>query len=186
MTQTQADVIIVLTEDHRAAERVFQELESGSGDPQDRKDLADHVIAELVRHSVAEEHYLYPTVRKVLSDGDQVADHELSEHLEAERTMKELDGLDPTDPRFNELLGQLMTEVRHHIRDEEEDLFPRLQEACSESELTELGEQIVRAKESAPTRPHPMAPKKPPANKMLDPGAGLVDRMRDALSGRQT
>ena len=186
MTQTQSDVISVLTEDHRAVEQVFQELESGSDSPEHRRDLTDHVIAELVRHSVAEEHYLYPATRKALSDGDQIADHELSEHSEAERTMKELDGLDPNDPRFGELLGQLMTEVRHHVKDEEEDLVPRLREACSETELTELGEQIVRAKESAPTRPHPTAPKKPPMNKVLDPGAGMVDRMRDALTGRQT
>ena len=186
MTQTQSDVITVLTEDHRAVEQVFQELESGSGSPEHRRDLTDHVIAELVRHSVAEEHYLYPATRKALSDGDQIADHELSEHTEAERIMKELDGLDPNDARFNELLGELINAVRHHVKDEEEDLFPRLREACSETELTELGEQIVRAKESAPTRPHPMAPKKPPMNKMLDPGAGMVDRIRDALTGRQT
>lgn len=186
MTQTRSDGITVLIEDHRAVEQVFQELESGSGSPEHRRDLTDHVIAELVRHSVAEEHYLYPTTRKALSDGDQVADHELSEHTEAERIMNELDGLDPTDARFNELLGELINAVRHHVKDEEEDLFPRLREACSETELTELGEQIVRAKDSAPTRPHPATPKKPPMNKMLDPGAGLVDRMRDALSGRQT
>lgn len=186
MTQTRSDVITVLTDDHRAVERVFQELESGSDSPEHRRDLTDHVIAELVRHSVAEEEHLYPTARKALSDGDQIADHEISEHAEAERTMDELDGLDPNDARFNELLGELISAIRHHVRDEEEDLFPRLQEACSETELTELGEQIVRAKESAPTRPHPSAPDKPPMNKMLDPGAGLVDRMRDALSGRKS
>jgi hypothetical protein len=38
----------------------------------------------------------------------------------------------------------------------------------------------------APTHPHPSAPDKPPANKLLAPGAALVDRMRDALTGRQT
>ena len=186
MTQTRSDVITVLTDDHRAVERVFQELESGSGSPEHRRDLADHVIAELVRHSVAEEQYLYPATRKALPDGDQIADHELSEHAEAERTMNELDGVDPTEARVNELLGTLMSQIRHHVKDEEEDLFPRLQEACSESELTELGEQIVRAKQTAPTRPHPAAPDKPPMNKLLDPGAGLVDRMRDALSGRRS
>jgi hypothetical protein len=36
----------------------------------------------------------------------------------------------------------------------------------------------------APTRPHPFAPDKPPMNKILTAGAGLVDRMRDALTGR--
>lgn len=100
--------------------------------------------------------------------------------------MKDLDGLDPTDPRFDELLSKLMSEIRHHIADEESDLFPRLRQACSEAELVELGEKIVRAKETAPTRPHPAAPDRPPMNKILAPGAGLVDRMRDAITGRAT
>jgi hypothetical protein len=43
---------------------------------------------------------------------------------------------------------------------------------------------VRRAKKMAPTRPHPSAPDTPPANKLLAPGTGLVDRLRDALSGR--
>lgn len=186
MTQTGSDIVSVLVDDHRAVERVFGELQTRQGSPQHRRDLADHVIAELVRHSVAEEQYLYPTVRTSLRDGDALADHELSEHAEAERTMKDLDGLDPTDPRFDELLGKLMSEIRNHVQEEESELFPRLQRACAEAELLELGEKIVRAKQAAPTRPHPSAPDTPPLNKILGPGTGLVDKMRDALSGRST
>ncbi len=186
MTQTRSDVVTALTDDHRAVERVFQELESRQGSPQHRRELVDHVVAELVRHSVAEEQYLYPAARKALQDGDQVADHEISEHAEAERTMKDLDGMDPADLRFDNLLGKLMSEIRHHVQDEENDLFPRLREACAETELVELGEKVMRAKNAAPTRPHPSAPDKPPMNKILGPGAGLVDKMRDKLSGRTT
>jgi hypothetical protein len=50
--------------------------------------------------------------------------------------------------------------------------------------LRRLGEQIQAAKDRAPTRPHPSAPDRPPLNKLLAPGAGLVDRIRDHLSGR--
>jgi hemerythrin superfamily protein len=186
MTQTGSDVITVLVDDHRAVEQVFGELESRSGTPEHRRAMADHVIAELVRHSVAEEQYLYPAVRQVLSNGDEIADHELSEHAEAEQVMKQLDGLDPTEARFDELLGQLISSIRHHVEEEEGDLFPKLREAASQSDLDTLGGQVVKAKESAPTRPHPSAPDKPPMNKILDPGAGMVDRLRDSLSGRTT
>jgi len=58
--------------------------------------------------------------------------------------------------------------------------------ACDGAELTELGKKFERAKKMAPTRPHPSAPDKPPANKILGPGVGLIDRMRAALSGRNT
>jgi hemerythrin superfamily protein len=183
---TTDNLISVITQDHREVEAVFQELESGAGTPEHRRNLADHVIAELVRHSVAEEEYMYPAARDALEGGDELADHELEEHAEAEKLMKKLDGLDPTDPRFDELLGTLMSEIRHHIEEEESDLLPQLQAACSEEQLRDLGAKVVRAKAMAPTHPHPSAPDKPPANKLLAPGAALVDRMRDALTGRET
>jgi hypothetical protein len=100
--------------------------------------------------------------------------------------MKQLDGLDPKEPKFDDLLSTLMEDIRHHIEEEEGDLLPKLQEACSADQLRDLGQKVLDAKAMAPTRPHPMAPDTPPANKILGPGAGLVDRMRDALSGRET
>lgn len=183
MTATENhDLISVITSDHRAVERVFTELETGTGSPEHRRALVDHVITELVRHSVAEEQFMYPAARRVLDNGGELVDHELEEHAEAEQVMKNLEGLSPTDPRFEELLGNLMKDIRHHIDDEEKDLLPRLQDACSPDDLRDLGEKVLRAKEFAPTRPHPSAPDRPPANLVLDAGAGLIDRLRDKLS----
>lgn len=54
----------------------------------------------------------------------------------------------------------------------------------ADSELRDLGEKVLTAKDAAPTQPHPSSPKQPPANLVLDPGAGLVDKVRDGLSGR--
>ncbi|MFG3600330.1 hemerythrin domain-containing protein [Micromonospora chersina] len=184
--QTERDVVDVLMADHREVEAIFVELESRQGTPEHRRQLTDVVIAELVRHSVAEEAYVYPAARKALPDGDQLAEHEISEHADAERTMKELESLDPSEPRFDELLTKLTATIRHHVQEEENDLFPRLRAACAREELVELAGKVEAAKKSAPTRPHPAAPDHPPANKLLAPGTGLVDRMRDALSGRPT
>ncbi|GAB2970067.1 hemerythrin domain-containing protein [Amycolatopsis acidiphila] len=181
-TTEQTDLIAVITKDHREVEQMFTELESGRGTPEHRRDLADHVITELVRHSVAEEQFMYPAARRHLDDGDELADHEIEEHAEAEQVMKQLEGVPATDPEFDRLLGELMRDIRHHIKDEEEDLLPKLQQACSPEELRDLGEKVTRAKKIAPTRPHPGAPDRPPANLILDPGAGLIDRLRDALS----
>ncbi|MFG2099433.1 hemerythrin [Micromonospora sp. S4605] len=190
MTETQTatgqDVVDVLTADHREVETLFVELETRQGTPEHRRQLADVVIAELVRHAVAEEMYVYPLARKALPDGDQLAEHEISEHADAERTMKELESLDPSDPRFDPLLAHLTSTIRHHVQDEESDLFPRLRAAVAREELVELAGKVTAAKKAAPTRPHPAAPDHPPANRLLNPGTGLVDRMRDALSGRTT
>lgn len=185
-TTHQNDLVAVIVHDHREVEQAFGELESGSGDAEYRRNLADHVIAELVRHSVAEEQFMYPAVRKHLSGGDQLADKEIEEHGEAEQIMKRLESMDATDAEFEQLLGELMQNVREHVQDEENNLLPELQRACTEDELRDLGDKVENAKKVAPTRPHPASPSTPPANLILAPGVAFIDKIRDALSGRHT
>jgi hemerythrin superfamily protein len=183
-TAHRQDIVDDIVTDHREVESLFAEIEKGAGG--NKRLLVEHVIAELVRHSVAEEQYLYPVARRVLPDGDKLADHELEEHAEAERVMKSLEETDAEDPKFDELTRKLIDAIRHHVEDEEKDLLPKMRDACDAEELRELGEKFENSKKIAPTRPHPSAPDHPPANKILGPGVGLIDRMRDALTGRNT
>ncbi|WP_031482298.1 hemerythrin domain-containing protein [Streptomyces bicolor] len=178
------NVIDELVTDHREVEQLFGRIAGLPTGDKDRKVYADQATIELVRHSVAEEAYLYPAVREHVAGGDALADKEIDDHSKAEQIMKDLEGCDADDPEFDRLIGTLMNEIRSHIADEEENLFPKLRAACSASTLDELGDKVRQAKKMAPTRPHPSAPDKPPANKLLAPGVGMVDRMRDALTGR--
>ena len=184
-TARQPDIVDLIVGDHREVEQVFGEIEQ-NGEPGKRRELAEHVIVELVRHSVGEEQYLYPTARKALPDGDELADHEIKEHAEAEEVMKGIEKTDAADPKFDELVRTLIEDIRHHVESEEGNLLPKMREACDASELREMGSKFEHAKKVAPTRPHPSAPDRPPANKILGPGVGLIDRMRDALSGRNS
>lgn len=178
------DVIAELTTDHREVDEIFDRINAlPSGDKQ-RKDLVDDATIELVRHSVAEEMYLYPAVRQHLPNGDQLADKELEDHAGVEQMLKDLEQKQPQDADFDRLVTSLQSEVTEHVRDEEQRLFAMMREHCSQSALDELGDKIRQAKKTAPTRPHPGAPTTPPANKLLAPGAGLLDRARDAFSGR--
>jgi hemerythrin superfamily protein len=178
------NVIQELTADHREVDQLFAEIDAlGPGAP-GRRELADELTKELVRHSVAEEEYLYPAVRRFVDDGDDLADQEVADHAEVERLLKELEGCEAGDPRFDSLITQLKTSVTSHVSDEEKRLFPLLAESCKPEFLMELGEKVRRAKETAPTRPHPSAPDTPPANKLLAPGMGMVDRVRDLLTSR--
>ncbi|MBX9392109.1 hemerythrin domain-containing protein [Streptomyces sp. TRM72054] len=178
------NVIDELVTDHREVEELFGRIEALPPGEKDRKLHADQVTMELVRHSVAEEAYLYPAVREHVPNGDALADKEIDDHSKAEQIMKDLESCDADDPEFDRLIGMLMSEIRAHVADEEENLFPKLRAACSPQALDELGDKVRQAKMMAPTRPHPSAPDKPPLNKLLAPGAGLVDRVRDALTGR--
>jgi hemerythrin superfamily protein len=149
----QDDMITELTKDHEEVKEAFQKL-LDSAPSQERQHTLQHVITELVRHSVAEEMHLYPLTRKVLEDGDQLADHEIQEHAEVEQLLKDLEQMDQDDAQFEPRLRQLVQSTLH------------------------------RAKKMAPTRPHPSSPDTPPGNVVLGPLVGLVDRVRDAASGR--
>ena len=157
-----------------------------AGDEGRRRALADDVTIELVRHSVAEEMFLYPATREHVPDGEEIADKEISEHVQVEKTLKQLERADAGSEEFSRLLTELMTDVREHVAHEENTLFPALADHAGRDELLELGQKVEAAKRTAPTRPHPSAPDTPPLNKLLAPGAGLVDRVRDHLSGRGT
>lgn len=175
------DMITELMKDHREVEELFGRL-TQVRPAEDRQEIVQEVITELVRHSIAEEQHLYPTAREVLPDGDSLADREIADHAEVELLMKRLENLAPTDADFEPTLRELMTSVRQHLEEEERELFPRLRQACSVERLHELGDKLRRAKSMAPTHPHPNAPTTPPANKFAAPLAGLVDRVRDSLT----
>jgi hypothetical protein len=133
---------------------------------------------------VAEEPHLYPAVRERLERGDAIADQEILDHQRIERTLKQLERLEVPNTEFNRLVDDLVSDVRAHVAAEERVLFPALADACSPQELDELGAQVRRVKDRAPTRPHPAVPHTPPANRLLVPALGLVDRVRDRASRR--
>jgi hemerythrin superfamily protein len=177
------DVIELLEKDHREVEQMFAEFEQAT-EPQDRRAIADKIIIELVRHSEAEEQAVYPAMAKSIEGGTEMVEHEIKEHSEAERLMKQLDGLDPGDPTFGVLMQELQKAIRHHIQEEEGEAFPKFRQAVSKEELEKLAPVVEALKKIAPTHPHPMAPDHPPFNALLAPGAALVDRVRDLLTGR--
>lgn len=178
-----ADVIELLEHDHREVEEMFTQFEQET-DAKERRVIADKIIIELVRHAEAEEQAVYPLARKHIDNGDQIIEHEIDEHSQAERIMKELDGMDPGDPQFGVLMQQLMTSIKEHISEEENDMFPKFRAAVGQSELEKLGATVKALKKILPTHPHPLAPDHPPFNALLAPGAALVDRARDLLTGR--
>src|SRR3954467_3685845 len=131
MSEEQRDVIEILEPAHREGEQMFGELESLRGASTDeakarRKELADQVTIELVRHSVAEEVLVYPKVENRVSAEE--AEHAREEHAEAEESLARLEKLDPDDPAFDDELATLMAEIRHHIEDEEGEMFAHMRQ----------------------------------------------------------
>jgi hemerythrin-like domain-containing protein len=187
MTDTQRDVVDLLSADHREFDRIFQLLEGlrGATDPasvQRKRELVDEVTIGLVKHSVAEETQVYPEVEKKIDKGE--AEHAKEEHAEAEETMKRLERMDADDPEFDGAVAELIREIRHHVEEEESRMFTELRSSFSRDELVSMAEKVEGVKKIAPTRPHPMTPNEPGVRAVLGPVASLLDHLRDAVSGR--
>ncbi|MFJ9767781.1 hemerythrin domain-containing protein [Streptomyces erythrochromogenes] len=172
-----ADVITELTADHREMDETFDILEQAVP-AAERRTAAERLTIELVRHTVAEEEHLFPTLREVLPDGDLIADREIADHARMEKILKDLEGLDADRPLFDQLVVALRAEVTAHVWDEEENLFPRLRETCAQEALERIGDSVRRAKLRAPR-----SPATAPATATA-PGIGLVDHARDLVTGR--
>jgi len=149
-----------------------------------RRKLRDDVTIELVRHSVAEEVLVYPMVESKVSSEE--AEHAREEHAEAEETMARMEKLDADDPGFDDELATLMGEIRHHIVEEEGQMFAHMRQVIDPDELRTLGARVEAFKKVAPTRPHPSVPNEALPRIAAGPAASLFDRMRDLATGRGT
>lgn len=177
------DVVDVLSTDHAEMLRTARSILAAGSDAE-KRELADLLIAELVRHSVAEELWVYPAMRKHLPDGDRAVDADVAEHKELEVLLKRLEGVGPDDGQFDVLVSRLEGVLSDHVRDEETDQFPRLRAAVPHEELVLMAERVEAVKKVAPTRAHPGAPNSALFHALAGPGVGLVDRLRDRLAGR--
>jgi hemerythrin superfamily protein len=184
-SQPSADVIDALVSDHRDVTALIGEIKTIT-DPMIRRDLTDTAISELVRHAVAEEMYVYPAMREYLPDGERAVEHDIEEHKELERTMKQLEALDVSSGEFDDAIGKLEALLADHVQDEEVEQFPELRRLVPPERLVELAGKVESAKKLAPTRPHPAAPNSELFHKLVGPGVGMVDRLRDKLTGRAT
>ena len=114
---------------------------------------------------------MYPAMKEHLPDGEAAVEHDIAEHKELERTMKELEAVEATDPRFDTLIGELETTLADHVNDEESDQFPKLRASIPRAELVQLGQKVQAAKKLAPTRPHPAAPNAELFHKLVGPAS---------------
>lgn len=178
------DVVDVLTQDHREVEQWFQEYDRAMS-AEEKQRLTNNIVIELVRHAEAEEQFVYPRAKKVLPNGEQLIEREISQHRQAEEIMNRLDGKSPGDPDFDNLMHELMGVVRTHFEEEQEGWFPQLRQNCSAEDLQQMAKRVQAAKAVAPTRPHPHAPDRPPFNILVGVGTGVVDRAHDLLTGRK-
>jgi len=165
--------------DHEELDRLLHELDGTTGREQEQ--VLRRIDRLVFSHAFAEETVLWPAIRRVLDDGDALTLQVDEEHQEVNELVSELESLGHDDPRRAERLARLVQVLREDVRDEEDVLFPRLQEALDPPALRRLGLQWEVARRISPTRPHPTVSRRPPGNALSGLPLSLLDRTRDAV-----
>lgn len=146
------DAIQLLTEDHRAVQKLFDAFEKAPEDDLDaRTTLVRRACEELTVHTMIEEELLYPAAEKALDEGD-VPDVEEAyvEHFLVKVLIEKFAKLKAGEPGFDASFKVMSEMVRHHIEEEESDLFPKLRR--SQADLGELGRKMAKRKSELAAR----------------------------------
>jgi len=177
--RSRVDILTELLADHRAVEDMFDRWHRTAVD--DRAEYFCELVPMLVGHEVAEEMVVFPALRGRDELVGPVVDVRLAEQAAAEQVLSAMEGMDPRSQEFAEAFGHLRVAVLQHAGREEVEVFPLFDRYQDTLDRPTLAIRYTKAKEAAPTHPHPHAPDTPPGNTVLGPITGIVDRVRDAL-----
>ena len=172
----------LLKNDHKTVEDLFKRFEKlGPRAVKSKRDVVERIIRELSIHAAIEEMIFYPAIREAAAqrDVDATVLESLEEHHLVKWTLWELERMEPDHERYDAKMSVLMENVRHHVKEEEKELFPQVNKLLGRGRLDELGEAMATAKKTAPTHPHPRSPDEPPGNLVAGAGAALVDKALD-------
>jgi hemerythrin superfamily protein len=165
--------------DHVELDRLLHELDGSTGSAQE--EVLGKIDRLVFSHAFAEETVLWPVLRRVLPDGDALTLQVEKEHQEVNELVSAIEVDGPGDPRRPARLARLVEVLREDVRDEEDVLFPRLQEAVSAEELRRLGRSWELMRRLSPTRPHPTVSRRPPGNALSGLPLTVLDRTRDLV-----
>lgn len=129
----------LLERQHRKVEAIFKKLESGRSNPEP---LLTELADDLAAHMAIEHRFFYPVARRI---DESLILESFEEHALAEIALKRLLATDPQDPSFKARVTALKELIEHHVEEEEEELFPKVEKKVDEHELLALGKEMKTA-----------------------------------------
>ena len=140
------NAIELLTADHEVVDGLFERIEEE--DASEHPAIFAQIKAELEAHAHIEESIFYPALQE---DGDEALVELTSEALQEHSQMKvflgELDAVQSDSDKFEPLLTKLIEDVRHHVEEEEGEMFPMVTEQFEDDALETLGLQMQAEKD---------------------------------------
>jgi hypothetical protein len=122
-----------------------------------QQNVRDRIVENLSVHAAIEERVFYPVVIEAVPDLEESILEGMQEHALAEQVLAQVAGMDVEDRWFRPKMMVLGDLVRHHMREEEREIFPALRDALSKADLQSLGDTLREERRDAPTVPPPSA-----------------------------
>lgn len=140
------NAITLLKKDHRVVEGIFKTLKAVDKIGLDeREKLFNKLKQELNIHAHLEETIFYPALRSI--DEEDVR-HAYADHAEVKDILEELAGEDKSTEEWMAKLEGLEEDVEEHVKEEEEVILPKAEQALGEEKLQELGKQMQAERDS--------------------------------------
>src|SRR6476646_6676249 len=157
-----SDAIVILKADHKEIRDLFRKFQAaGDRAVKTKEKLAGQIIELLTVHTYIENEVMYPEVCVLLPDLKDDVLESYEEHHVADVLCMELAAMPAGAERFDAKATVLIENVTHHIEEEEQDWFPKVRVGLGRKQLSDIGAQLLTAKEKAPHSPaQPSALKK--------------------------
>jgi hypothetical protein len=177
----EGSVLVRQRRDHARLDELLRRVRATAGTEQEEALM--RMCRLVFTHAFAEEAVLWPAVRRALPDGEALTVEVEREHQEINEIVSAVERSRQGDPGRDELIDRAIALLEQDVRDEEDELFPRLQAAVGRRELQRLGRQWELVRRTAPTRAHPTVARRPPGNVISALPLSALDRTRDLLDG---
>ena len=134
----------LLKADHEKVQQLFKKAEDAN--PERQRQLFEEIKQELETHTHIEETVFYPAVKEADELKDMVLES-LEEHKQVKTLLREMENLTSDSEKFEPKLKVLMENVEHHVQEEEDDMFPMVEDQIPEETLQRLGSLMQGEKE---------------------------------------
>ena len=143
--ETGRDALSLLRADHAKVVELFEQFEQMKDDvdEQEKDALVARICGELIVHTAIEEEILYAEAREAIDD-DDLLDEAAVEHASAKDLIAQLGEMEPGDELYDAKVTVLGEYVKHHVGEEENELFPALEKAGIDLDL--LGQRLAERK----------------------------------------
>ncbi|HEY3619264.1 MAG TPA: hemerythrin domain-containing protein, partial [Candidatus Sulfotelmatobacter sp.] len=109
-----------------------------------KAELAEKICMALKIHAQIEEEIFYPQAREATKDNDLI-DEAAVEHATVKHLIGEIEAMEIGEELYDAKIRVLGEMVKHHIKEEEEELFPELESAKMDIDV--VGKVLAERKE---------------------------------------